>query len=120
LFPQPRPLENASFAPFRWSCAKNQSDNGKTYAGIGNDCHRSTLNGSWTNLWPTPGGAFRAVSSRDVSPHELALSWLAVQPLVASIIAGSSNSDQLESKFKAATRGLTAADKAEVDRIVGA
>ena len=59
-------------------------------------------------------------AARGMSLHELALSWLAAQPLVASIIAGASNTDQLESNFRAVTRGLSEADKAEVDRIVGA
>jgi aryl-alcohol dehydrogenase-like predicted oxidoreductase len=55
---------------------------------------------------------------RDMSLHELALSWLTAQKIVASIIAGASNADQLEQNFKAATRVLTTADKAEVDRII--
>jgi aryl-alcohol dehydrogenase-like predicted oxidoreductase len=59
-------------------------------------------------------------AARDMSLHELALSWLAAQPVVASIIAGASNPDQLKQNFKATTRGLTTADKAEVDRIIAA
>jgi aryl-alcohol dehydrogenase-like predicted oxidoreductase len=59
-------------------------------------------------------------TARDLSLHDLALSWLAAQPVVASIIAGASNPDQLEQNFKAATRILTTADKVEVDRIIAA
>ena len=59
-------------------------------------------------------------TARGLSLHELALSWLVAQPVVASIIAGASNTEQLEGNLKAATRVLTAADKTEVDRIVGA
>jgi aryl-alcohol dehydrogenase-like predicted oxidoreductase len=57
-------------------------------------------------------------ATRGLSLHELALSWLAAQPVVSSIIAGASNPDQIEQNFKAATRALAAADKAEIDRII--
>lgn len=57
-------------------------------------------------------------ATRAMSLHGLALTWLAAQPLVASIIAGASNADQLEANFNALTRKLTDTDKAEVDRII--
>jgi aryl-alcohol dehydrogenase-like predicted oxidoreductase len=57
-------------------------------------------------------------AARDMSLHELALSWLAAQPVVASIIAGASSPDQVEANFKAATRPLSSADKEEFDRII--
>ena len=57
-------------------------------------------------------------ATRAMSLHVLALTWLAAQPIVASIIAGASNTDQLEANFNALTRKLTDADKAEVDRII--
>jgi aryl-alcohol dehydrogenase-like predicted oxidoreductase len=50
--------------------------------------------------------------------YVLALAWLAAQPVVASIIAGASNTDQLEANFNALTWKLTDAEKAEVDRII--
>jgi aryl-alcohol dehydrogenase-like predicted oxidoreductase len=59
-------------------------------------------------------------TARGMSLHELALAWLAAQPIVGSIIAGASSADQLESNFKAATKALTPGDKAEVDLILGA
>jgi aryl-alcohol dehydrogenase-like predicted oxidoreductase len=57
-------------------------------------------------------------ATRAVSLHVLALAWLAAQPVVASIIAGASNTDQLQSNFNALAWKLTDADKAEVDRII--
>jgi aryl-alcohol dehydrogenase-like predicted oxidoreductase len=59
-------------------------------------------------------------AARDMTLHELALSWLTAQPVVTSIIAGASNPDQLKQNFKAATRVLMPADKSEVDRIIAA
>jgi aryl-alcohol dehydrogenase-like predicted oxidoreductase len=59
-------------------------------------------------------------AARAMTLHVLALAWLAAQPIVASIIAGASNTDQLESNFNALTRKMTDADKAEVDRIISA
>jgi aryl-alcohol dehydrogenase-like predicted oxidoreductase len=53
-----------------------------------------------------------------LSLHELALSWLAAQPVIASVIAGASNPEQLEQNFKAVTRALSADQKREVDEIL--
>jgi aryl-alcohol dehydrogenase-like predicted oxidoreductase len=48
---------------------------------------------------------------------ELAMSWLAAQPEVGSIIAGATTPDQIEANAKAAGWKLTAEDLAEIDRI---
>jgi aryl-alcohol dehydrogenase-like predicted oxidoreductase len=48
---------------------------------------------------------------------ELAMSWLARRPLVASIIAGATKPEQLEANAKATGWALTEAEMAEVDRI---
>jgi aryl-alcohol dehydrogenase-like predicted oxidoreductase len=48
---------------------------------------------------------------------ELAFSWLAAQPVTASIIAGVTRLEQVEQNAKAVDWTLTAADLAEIDRI---
>jgi aryl-alcohol dehydrogenase-like predicted oxidoreductase len=48
---------------------------------------------------------------------ELAMSWLAANPLVASIIAGATKPEQVEANAKAVAWKLTAADLAEIDKI---
>jgi aryl-alcohol dehydrogenase-like predicted oxidoreductase len=48
---------------------------------------------------------------------ELAMSWLARQPLVASIITGATKPDQLDANIKATAWTLTADELAEVDKI---
>jgi aryl-alcohol dehydrogenase-like predicted oxidoreductase len=48
---------------------------------------------------------------------ELAMSWLARRPLVASIIAGATKPEQLEANVKATEWALTPAEVAEVDKI---
>jgi aryl-alcohol dehydrogenase-like predicted oxidoreductase len=48
---------------------------------------------------------------------ELALSWLAAQPVVACVIAGATRSEQLEANVKAADWTLTPDERAEIDRI---
>ena len=54
---------------------------------------------------------------RDHSLLELAISWLAAQPVVGSIIAGATNPDQVELNVKALSWSLTADDLAEIDNI---
>ena len=56
--------------------------------------------------------------SRNHSLLELAFSWLARHPEVASIIAGAKSPDQVRANSAAATWHLTSADLAEVDRIL--
>jgi aryl-alcohol dehydrogenase-like predicted oxidoreductase len=48
---------------------------------------------------------------------DLAMSWIAARPQVASVIAGATKSEQVEANVKAATAKLTAADISELDRI---
>jgi aryl-alcohol dehydrogenase-like predicted oxidoreductase len=48
---------------------------------------------------------------------ELAFSWLASRPAVASIIAGATAPEQLEANIRAADWALTADDIAEIDRL---
>jgi aryl-alcohol dehydrogenase-like predicted oxidoreductase len=48
---------------------------------------------------------------------ELAISWLAGQPTVASVICGATRPEQVEQNVKACGWALTADERAEVDRI---
>ena len=48
---------------------------------------------------------------------ELAFSWLAAQPVVASVIAGATRPEQLELNVKAADWQLTPQEVAEIDQI---
>jgi aryl-alcohol dehydrogenase-like predicted oxidoreductase len=48
---------------------------------------------------------------------ELAFSWLAARPGVASVIAGATKPEQLEANVKAADWALTKEDLAEIDKI---
>ena len=57
--------------------------------------------------------------SRSHSLLELAFSWLAAKQQVCSIIAGAKTPDQVHANSAAASWKLTAADLAEVDRILG-
>ena len=56
-------------------------------------------------------------ATRGHSLLELAFSWLACRPQVASVIAGATKPEQLEQNAKAASWVLTPAEMAEVDRI---
>ncbi len=49
---------------------------------------------------------------------ELACSWLAAKPVVCSIIAGAKRADQVRANSVAASWKLTAADLADIDRIL--
>ncbi len=51
---------------------------------------------------------------------ELAFSWLACRPQVASVIAGATKPEQIEANVKAADWVLTSAEMAEIDRITPA
>jgi aryl-alcohol dehydrogenase-like predicted oxidoreductase len=48
---------------------------------------------------------------------ELAMSWLAGLPRLASVIAGATSAGQVRANAAAASWALTAEDRAEVDRI---
>jgi aryl-alcohol dehydrogenase-like predicted oxidoreductase len=58
--------------------------------------------------------------SRGHNLLELAFSWLASRPAVASVIAGAKSTEQVEANARAADWKLTGADLAEVDRILAA
>ena len=48
---------------------------------------------------------------------ELAFSWLAARPTVASVIAGATRPEQVEANLRAVGWALTAEEFAEVDRL---
>ena len=56
-------------------------------------------------------------AQRDHSILELAFSWLAARPTVASVIAGATTSDQVEQNVKAIAWKLTTEELAEVDQV---
>jgi aryl-alcohol dehydrogenase-like predicted oxidoreductase len=56
--------------------------------------------------------------ARGHSLLELAFSWLAAQPAVASVIAGAKSPEQVQANAQAADWALTDADLAEVERIL--
>ena len=56
-------------------------------------------------------------AARRRSLLELAFSWLAAQPLVASVIAGATRPEQVEQNVKAVDWALTPDDLGEIDRI---
>jgi len=55
--------------------------------------------------------------SRGHSVLELAFSWLAARPTVASVIAGATKPEQIEANVKAAEWQLTPEEMAEIDKI---
>jgi aryl-alcohol dehydrogenase-like predicted oxidoreductase len=55
--------------------------------------------------------------ARDHTLLELAFSWLAAQPVVATVIAGATKVEQLEANVKAADWAVTDEDLKEIDRI---
>jgi aryl-alcohol dehydrogenase-like predicted oxidoreductase len=54
---------------------------------------------------------------RGLTILDLAMSWIAARPQVASVIAGATKPEQMEANVKAATVKLTAVDIAELDKI---
>ncbi len=60
----------------------------------------------------------RFCADRDRTVGELAIAWLAAKPVVASVIAGVSDVDQLTANVKATMWELTAEEIDEVDTIV--
>lgn len=60
-------------------------------------------------------GAFAA--SRDLTEVQVAFSWLAAQPAVASVIAGATKPEQVAQNAQAASWKPTAEDLAELDQI---
>jgi aryl-alcohol dehydrogenase-like predicted oxidoreductase len=60
----------------------------------------------------------RFCESRGRKLLELAISWLAAQPAVASVIAGATSPEQVKANALAAGWNLSAAELAEVDQLV--
>jgi aryl-alcohol dehydrogenase-like predicted oxidoreductase len=56
-------------------------------------------------------------SQRGHTLLELAMSWLAARPYVASVIAGATKPEQVEQNVKAVGWKLTPADMAEIDKL---
>jgi aryl-alcohol dehydrogenase-like predicted oxidoreductase len=48
---------------------------------------------------------------------QVAMSWIAARPQIASVIAGATRPEQVEANVNAAQAPLTAEDMAELDRI---
>jgi aryl-alcohol dehydrogenase-like predicted oxidoreductase len=59
------------------------------------------------------------VQARGRSMLELAFSWLAARPTVASIIAGATKPEQIEANVKATGWTLSAEEMQEIDKITG-
>jgi len=55
--------------------------------------------------------------TRGLTILDVAMSWIAARPQVASVIAGATKAEQVEANVKAAAAKLTAADMAELDRM---
>ena len=67
--------------------------------------------------WPIVEALQTFAEARGHTLLELALSWLAARPCVASIIAGATSPEQLEANARAATWSLSDEELREVDRI---
>ena len=69
--------------------------------------------------WKIVEGLRELCAKRGWSMLDLAFSWLAANPLVASVIAGATKPEQIEQNVKAVELKLTAQDLAEIDAIAG-
>jgi aryl-alcohol dehydrogenase-like predicted oxidoreductase len=58
-------------------------------------------------------------AARGRTLHEVALSWLASQPVVGSVIAGATSGAQVTANVAATKTDLTAAEIAEIGELVG-
>jgi len=67
--------------------------------------------------WPIVEKLTEFATSRGHSILELAMSWLAANPVVSSVIAGATKAEQLEQNVKAVGWALTAAELAEIDQL---
>jgi aryl-alcohol dehydrogenase-like predicted oxidoreductase len=67
--------------------------------------------------WKIVGALEEFCAARNRTLLELAFSWLAGRPAVASVIAGATRPEQIEQNVKAAEWSLTAEDLAAVDSI---
>ena len=69
------------------------------------------------NPWPKLEKLEQLCAARGRSMLELAVNWLLAKPELASVIAGATKPEQIESNVKAVGWKLTAADLAEIDRL---
>ncbi len=67
--------------------------------------------------WDTIEGLHAFAEKRGHTLLDLAMSWLAANPLIASIIAGATKPEQVAANAKAVAWKLSAAELAEIDRI---
>jgi aryl-alcohol dehydrogenase-like predicted oxidoreductase len=72
------------------------------------------------NIWPIVEGLEAFALSRGHTMLELAMSWLAARPTVASVIAGATSPEQIEQNVKAVEWQLSAEELAEVDKLTQA
>ncbi len=70
--------------------------------------------------WQIVEGLRALCEKRGWSMLDLAFSWLAAKPAVASVIAGATKPEQVEQNVKAVELKLSAADVAEIDKISAA
>lgn len=66
--------------------------------------------------WETLDRFSEFARARELSPVEVAFSWLAAQPVVSSVIAGATRAEQVQQNARA-VHELSAADLAELDEI---
>jgi aryl-alcohol dehydrogenase-like predicted oxidoreductase len=69
--------------------------------------------------WSIVEGLEKFCTQRGRTLVELAFSWLASRPFVASVIAGATKPEQVGENVKAAGWALTPEDLAEIDRLTG-
>lgn len=79
--------------------------------------HKDGSNRFLAPHWETIEALHAFAEKRGHTLLELAMSWLAMRPLVVSIIAGATKPEQVEANAKSVDWKLSAADMAEVDRI---
>jgi aryl-alcohol dehydrogenase-like predicted oxidoreductase len=79
--------------------------------------HKNADNRFLDPHWDTIEALHDFAAKRGKSLIELAMSWLARRPLVASIIAGATKPEQVAVNAKAADWKLSPAEMAEIDRI---
>jgi aryl-alcohol dehydrogenase-like predicted oxidoreductase len=70
--------------------------------------------------WPIVEGLEAFALSRGHTVLELAMSWLAARPTVASVIAGATSPEQIEQNVKAVEWQLSTEELAEVDKLTQA
>jgi aryl-alcohol dehydrogenase-like predicted oxidoreductase len=70
--------------------------------------------------WPIVEGLEAFALSRGHTILELAMSWLAARPTVASVIAGATSPEQIEQNVKAVEWQLSTEELAEVDKLTQA